>query len=76
MGITAADAEFLRGELLRAAVSGEALPGVLDEFGQRYLIDFHVTTAVGTARMRSAWIIDTGSEVPRLVSSYIPDEAK
>jgi uncharacterized protein DUF4926/uncharacterized protein DUF6883 len=42
LGITSADAVYLREELLRAACEQEAAPGVVDEYGARYTIDFEI----------------------------------
>jgi hypothetical protein len=35
-GLTRADAEFLRGELLRAAREADAVMGDVDQYGERY----------------------------------------
>jgi len=74
LGITTADAGMLREALLRAAVSTEAVPGRADEFGQRYVIDFEMTSAVGAATVRSAWIVGPGEDHPRLTTCYILSE--
>jgi len=71
LGITQADAEFLRGELLRAAAEAEALPGPEDEFGARYVIDFEVLRNERRAAVRSAWIILRGEVAPRLLTCFV-----
>lgn len=71
LGITADDAELLRSALQRAAAEGDATLGEADEHGQRYQIDFAMTTDIGTETVRSAWIILAGDDVPRLLSCYI-----
>ena len=50
---------------------GEAVLGVQNAYGQRYIIDFAMTTSVGTAEVRSTWIVSVGQDVPRLTSCYI-----
>src|SRR5690348_17042539 len=40
LGLTQADAEFLRQELLYAARESSAIRGGADEFGERYIVDF------------------------------------
>jgi hypothetical protein len=40
-------------------------------YGQRYIVDFEMTTAMGTAVVCSTWILLTGGDVPRLTSCYI-----
>ena len=71
LGLTASDAEELRDRLLQSAVSGQAVPGAADEYGQRFVVDFEVSTAVGTAMVRSAWIVRADEDFPRLTTCYI-----
>ena len=71
LGVTAENADLLLAELLRAAATREATPGEADEHGQRYEIDFEMTTDIGTALVRSAWIVPVGEELPRLLTCYI-----
>ncbi len=71
LGIVATDAVLLRNWLLDAAASGDAVAGVADEFGERYLIDFKATTEVGSATIRSAWIVRSGEDIPRLTTCYV-----
>ena len=54
LGITAGDARQLRQVLLDAAHSRQKdlRPADADEFGQRYVLDFPMSTAVGTAMIR------------------------
>ena len=53
LGIGQRNAEELREKLLEVAVSGEAIVGELDIYGQRYTIDFEMSTEVGNASIRS-----------------------
>lgn len=71
LGLTVADAEFLREQLLQAAVAGEAVAERADEFGERFRIDFEVSTASGRATVRSAWIVRSGEDVPRLTTCFV-----
>lgn len=73
LGLTAQDAQSLRQALLDAAQKGQPglLPTDADEFGQRYVLDFSLTSATGTAKVRSAWIVSTGEEVLKLTSCYV-----
>src|SRR5688500_18549548 len=71
LGLTADQADELQGALLLAATNKEATAGDSDEFGQRYVIDFTMTAPTGSARVRSAWIVRTGEDVPRLLSCYV-----
>ena len=64
LGLTECDADFLRNALLRAALTEDAVAGVADEFGARFHIDSELITAIGTAVIRSAWIVRTGEDFP------------
>ena len=71
LGVTAAHAETLQQQLLSVAQSGAAVLGMQNAYGQRYILDFEMTTAVGTAVVRSMWIVLVGEDVPRLTSCYV-----
>ena len=71
LDLTAADAAVLRHRLLRAAVDGEAVAERIDEFGDRYRLDFEMTTPAGRATIRSAWIIRAGEDFPRLTTCFV-----
>jgi hypothetical protein len=71
LGLTTAHAEELQQHLLAIARTGDAVLGVQNAYGQRYIIDFMMTIAVGTAAVRSTWIVLVGQDVPRLTSCYI-----
>jgi hypothetical protein len=73
MGVTSNDADLLRDVLLEAARDrpDELQSTTADEFGQRYVLDFPMSTASGSAVIRSAWIVLTGQTVLRLTSCYV-----
>src|SRR5260370_23519472 len=71
LGLTTADAEFLREELLRAAKEGSAMPGDGDEFGERYAVEFKLVRGDRQATVRSSWIINRNDSVPRLTSCFV-----
>jgi Domain of unknown function (DUF6883) len=71
LGLTAAHAEELQQRLFAVARTGEAVFGLRNAYGQRYIVDFEMTTSVGTAMVRSTWIVLTGEDVPRLTSCYV-----
>lgn len=73
LGLTAGDAQLLRQAVLDAAWDrqDDLQPTDADEFGQRYLLDFPMTTAAGSAMVRSAWIVLTRQDVLRLTSCYV-----
>ena len=59
LGLTASDAELLRQALLDAARARRhnLRPTERDEHGRRFVLDFELSTAAGTATVRSAWIV-------------------
>src|SRR5262245_19385752 len=69
--LTATHTEELQQHLLAIARTGEAVLGVQNAYGQRYIIDFAMTTAMGTAVVRSTWIVLVGQDISRLTSCYI-----
>lgn len=71
LGLTAADAQSLRRALLEAVLHSEAAPGENDRYGQRFVLDFDMTTQHATARIRSAWIIRSGEEFPCFLTCFI-----
>ena len=71
LGLGPGDADLLRAELVQAAARGEAQFGEADRYGQRYVLDFNVSTTAGQAVVRSTWIVRTGEDFPRLTSCYV-----
>lgn len=74
LGLTQADSELLREELLRAAREGDATSGDADAYGERFTVDFELTRGDRRATIRSAWIVRRGESVPRLTSCFVPLE--
>lgn len=70
LGITANDAEELRQILLDIVKIHEARLARQDEFGQRYTLDFEISWQNRNATLRSGWIIETGSKLPKLTTCY------
>jgi hypothetical protein len=71
LGYTAKDAEKLHEIILAAVLQNEATEGTRDEHGTRYRVDFETQGKRGAVMIRTAWIVDTGETVPRLVSCYV-----
>jgi hypothetical protein len=71
IGLTSSDAEMLRDKLIEVAGVEKAELGELDEFGQRYTIDFEMETVAGSAIVRSGWIILRKESVPRFLTCYV-----
>lgn len=71
LGIGPAESRMLQERLLAAAKIQDAMAAEFDEFGQRYVIDFPLEHAAHRAIVRSAWIVRTNEDFPRLTSCYI-----
>jgi hypothetical protein len=69
--LTIDDAEWLRAQVIRIAREGEAAIGQFSPFGQKYVIDAALTVHEGTGIVRTAWIVENGTDFPRLVSCYV-----
>jgi hypothetical protein len=68
------DAEFLKTQLLDAALVSDAGMGETDEYGQRYILDFECVKGTRRAFIRSAWIVLKGENFPRLATCYVLSE--
>lgn len=68
--MTADNAEELQQILLKVVKTHEVRLGRRDEFGQRYTLDFTLEWQDRSATIRSGWIIEEGSDVPRLTTCY------
>jgi hypothetical protein len=71
LGLTSGQAEILRQALLDAAHGLELRPAGDDQYGQRYVLDFEMTTASGRATIRSVWIVLADEDVLRLITCYV-----
>jgi hypothetical protein len=68
--MVANDTEELRQILLEVVKTHEAQLSRQDEFGQRYPLDFIIEWQNRSATLRSGWIVEHGSEAPRLTTCY------
>lgn len=68
--MTLDDAQEFRNVLLEAVKTHDAQLGRRDVYGQRYIVDFWLEWRGKQATVRSAWIIEHGSDSPRLTSCY------
>jgi hypothetical protein len=70
LGLSARDADLLRRALLDAVQTrrDDLVATGNDQHGQRFVLDFEMTTARGSAVIRSGWILPTGQRVLRFVT--------
>jgi hypothetical protein len=66
----AKDAEDLKRARLIAVKANEAVFGRFDKYGQRYTVDFLFEWGGKRAIIRSGWIIEHGSDIPRLTTAF------
>jgi hypothetical protein len=71
LGITLDDAAWLRETILRQVVGAEASRGQESPFGEKYAVDMEVTRGERTAVVRTTWIVEAGTDFPRLTSCYV-----
>ncbi len=70
LGMTAENAPELHQILLQVIKTHPAKLGRKDSFGQRYTLDFMLEWQNKSAVIRSGWIIELNSLIPRLTSCY------
>ena len=68
--MTAEDADDLRAILLQVVKTHDAHLGRRDGYGQRYIVDFEMEWRSKQATVRSGWIIEHGSSIPRLTPCF------
>ena len=73
LGLAETDAEMLRQALLRAVRSNpeNLVHRKTDLHGRQYVFDFQMSTATGTAMVRSIWIVPIGHYVLRFITCYV-----
>lgn len=74
LGLTLDDAEFLQATVQRIAAIHEAVSQESTAYGERYVIDFELTTDSGSGIIRTAWLIRTTEAIPRLTSCYVIED--
>ncbi len=70
LGMNSNDAGELRKALLEAVRKQDAQLGDKDAYGQRYTLDFMLTWQGKQATIRSGWIIETNSDLPKLTTAF------
>jgi hypothetical protein len=70
LGLGLEHAEELRRALLIAVTENDAVYGRFDRHGQRYTVDFLFDWRGKSAIIRSGWIVEHESDIPRLTTAY------
>ena len=71
IGLRRSDADELRAILLNAAATEDCRTGEYTPYGERLILDFDLFRNGQSVTIRSAWIVRTGKEQPRLTSCYV-----
>ena len=71
LGFTKENASALEGQLFAGLKVTAATERKSTEFGRTYTVDIPVSGPVGGGIVRTGWHIDTGTDIPRLVSAYV-----
>jgi hypothetical protein len=71
LGLTRADAQWLRDRLLMAAASADAVLVTRDAWGEQWRVDARMTRQGRSVVVRSNWIIRTDESFPRFVSGWV-----
>lgn len=71
LGVTASDAEWFRAEILRQLPFSEAIPMSVDSHGARFRVDMLVTRLDRRAVIRTTWIVEPGTDTPRMTSCWV-----
>ena len=73
LGFNQSNANQLIASIREQLPNSRAIPGRLDQHGQRFTVDMLIVGPNGrTVIVRTGWIIDIGSTVPRLLTTYVP----
>jgi hypothetical protein len=73
LGFSRDQPEMLVSALSAVAQNGEVVERAESAHGEKYVVDGSVSSQTGESRrrkVRTVWIIDRGSEAPRLVTAY------
>jgi hypothetical protein len=71
LNLTGQDADFLKDAILYGLTGNEAVSGRQDRYGKRYTVDIKIRNLDLEAMIRTAWIIKTDENFPRLITCYI-----
>ncbi|XVU27056.1 DUF6883 domain-containing protein [Actinoplanes sp. CA-054009] len=71
-GLDTTDAPLIEQQIRDGVRNGTPILGKVDEYGRRWAVDVPLTGPTGSILVRTAWILDAGSAVPRLVTISFP----
>jgi uncharacterized protein YukE len=71
-GLDTGDAAKIEQQIRDGVRDGTPIKGKGDQYGQRWSVDVPLTGPKGSIIVRTAWILDVGSSVPRLITISFP----
>jgi hypothetical protein len=71
LGVTRADAGWLKDILLSGAREGEGIELASNIFGARWRIDMAVSRHGNSVVLRTIWIVRAGETIPRFVTCWV-----
>lgn len=71
LGVSADDATWLAEQIRNQLPAREATPGIVDVHGMRFQVNVALSREGRVAYVRTAWIIRTGEDSPRLVTCFV-----
>jgi len=72
LGFNQSNANQFMAQIQQQLPNSRAILGVNDKYGQRFTVDMSITGPNGkTVIVRTGWIIETGSTIPRLTTTYV-----
>ena len=71
-GLDVGDAALIEEQIRTGVREGSPMLGKADQYGQRWSVDVPLTGPKGTIMVRTAWMLETGSTTPRLITISFP----
>ncbi len=71
LGYTRDNYQTLLNQIRSGILSNPAIQGRINQFGTRFTVDIMVHGPKGQALVRTGWIYDPGSQIPRLTTAFV-----
>ena len=71
LGISIDDAEWLKQQVLQNVQATDAQEKPASIFGSKFVVDMIIDRDGLSAKVRTSWIVELGTDYPRLTSCYV-----
>lgn len=71
LGYDRSNCDILVAQMRKALGAHEAVLVRQDGYGRHYRVDLTLAGPRGKAQIRTGWLVDRGSDVPRLTTAYV-----